>query len=104
MNRSKAPYNPVEHLEAARFKKVDQQKKSQRETLESQLFKPFKNIEDIPADWSLKTGLDITITNPDDSCGQLHKKLREISKFYVYNTTGCHNFSSQSQSKFSFFN
>lgn len=36
LNRAKVPYNPVQHLEEARFKRVDEQKLNQKEKLESQ--------------------------------------------------------------------
>ena len=89
----------MQQLEEARFKKVDQQKQNQKEKLESQTYKTYQKIEDIPKDWSLKTGVDISIANPNKSCDQLHKKLTEICKFYVFNSSGCHNFSNQNQSK-----
>ena len=46
------------------FKKVDQQKQSVKEKLESQQYKSYQKIDDIPSDWSLKTGIDISIANP----------------------------------------
>jgi hypothetical protein len=35
LSRSKAPYNPVKELEEARFKRVDELKKNQRDLIES---------------------------------------------------------------------
>ena len=75
------------------FKKVDQQKQSVKEKLESQQYKSYQKIDDIPSDWSLKTGIDISIANPTKNYEKLHKKLQEICKFYVFNSSGCNNFS-----------
>ena len=99
LNRAKVPYNPVQQLEEARFKRVDEQKQNIKEKLESQTYKNYQKIEDIPEDWSLKTAIDISITNPEQNCDYIYKKIKEVCKFYVFNTKGGQNASYQSQSK-----
>ena len=42
------PYNPVEQLEEARIMRVDQLKKTLKEKADSQLYKSYQKIEQIP--------------------------------------------------------
>lgn len=99
LNRAKVPYNPVQQLEEARFKRVDEQKQNIKEKLESQTYKSYQKIEDIPEDWSLKTAIDISISNPEQNYNNIYKKVKEVCKFYVFTTKGAQNASYQSQSK-----
>lgn len=99
LNRAKVPYNPIQQLEEARFKRVDEQKHNIKEKLESQMYKSYQKIEDIPEDWSLKTAIDISIINPEQNYNNICKKIKEVCKFYVFNTKGGQNLSYQSQSK-----
>jgi hypothetical protein len=64
--------------------------------LESQTYKSYQKIEDIPEDWSLKTAIDISISNPEQNYNNIYKKVKEVCKFYVFTTKGAQNASYQS--------
>jgi hypothetical protein len=54
------PFNPLEQLEEARFKRVADKMKTQKDKIQDMYVKNYTKIEQIPEDWSLKTKVNIS--------------------------------------------
>lgn len=109
MPEKSKPYNALEALDEARMKKQQETKSAKIQNKKLQNIYFFRPGDRLKEDYSIKTGIDLSIEFSNESTGHEHvfnkieRKVKELSQFYSFDIANTNAASDNLQST-SFFN